>query len=127
MIDHMTYRVKNIATTKTFFSECLSPLGYRLAYEGSPEGTKILGFESAGKIDTWFVETDESKTTRKAHLAWLAPSRAAVDGFYQRALAAGGKCNGKPGPRPHYHEHYYGAFVIDPDGNNIEAVCHSPA
>jgi catechol 2,3-dioxygenase-like lactoylglutathione lyase family enzyme len=64
--------------------------------------------------------------TRGCHLCWAAPDRAAVDAFHAAALAAGGTDNGAPGLRPHYHAHYYGAFVLDPDGNNVEAVCHAP-
>jgi catechol 2,3-dioxygenase-like lactoylglutathione lyase family enzyme len=80
------------------------------------------------KIDTWLVDGPPPRAghgvTTSCHLAWLAPTRAAVDAFHAAALAAGGSDNGPPGLRPHYHPDYYGAFVIDPDGNNVEAVCH---
>jgi catechol 2,3-dioxygenase-like lactoylglutathione lyase family enzyme len=77
------------------------------------------------KMDTWFVDT--RPVSGPTHLCWRAASRAAVDAFHAAALAAGGQDNGAPGLRPHYHANYYGAFVIDPDGNNVEAVCHDPA
>jgi catechol 2,3-dioxygenase-like lactoylglutathione lyase family enzyme len=82
----------------------------------------MLGYAHNGKFDTWFVNS--RPVSGPTHICWRADSRATVDAFYAAALAAGGKDNGAPGLRPHYHEHYYGAFVLDPDGNNVEAVCH---
>ena len=125
MIDHMTFRVADIAATRTFYEKALAPLGYAAAYEGTHDGVHMVGFGRDGKTDTWFVETRPA--TSAVHIAWTAPSRAAVDAFHRAALDAGGRDNGPPGVRAHYHAHYYGAFVIDPDGNNIEAVCHAPA
>ncbi|MFY9185150.1 VOC family protein [Limnohabitans sp.] len=135
MIDHMTFRVSKIAQTKAFYAAALSPLGYQVAYEGF-HGCNVLGFAARTehdpeKIDTWFVDGPSPygghPVTIGCHLCWRAPSRDAVDAFYAAAIAAGGQDNGPPGLRPQYHLDYYGAFVIDPDGNNIEAVCHLPA
>ena len=136
MLDHMTFRVTDISRAKTFYSAVLAPLGYRLSFEGN-FGMNIIGFaypepaEADGqKTDVWFVDGPSPyggpAHTSGCHLAWRAASRAQVDAFYQAAIAAGGKDNGAPGLRPHYHANYYGAFVLDPDGNNIEAVCHLP-
>lgn len=136
MLDHMTFRVTDIARTKSFYSAALAPLGYTVCFEGKHD-SNILGFafpdpaEPDGKkVDTWFIDGPSPYSgppaTTGCHLAWRAASRAQVDAFYKAALAAGGKDNGPPGLRPHYHPNYYGAFVIDPEGNNIEAVCHLP-
>lgn len=136
MIDHMTFRVRDIARTKAFYAAALAPLGYTVAFEGF-YGSNILGLgypdaqePSGQKIDTWFLDGDSPyggpPATTGCHLCWRAPNRAAVDAFYAAAMAAGGRDNGAPGLRPDYHAHYYGAFVIDPEGNNIEAVCHLP-
>jgi catechol 2,3-dioxygenase-like lactoylglutathione lyase family enzyme len=125
MLDHMTLRVADIERTRTFYAAALAPLGYRLAFDQVHDGVRILGFGAGGKIDTWFV--DAAPASGGCHLAWQAPDRAAVDAFHAAALAAGGRDHGAPGLRPHYHADYYGAFVIDPDGNNVEAVCHRPS
>jgi catechol 2,3-dioxygenase-like lactoylglutathione lyase family enzyme len=136
VLDHMTFRVTDIARAKAFYSAALAPLGYSLSFEGN-FGGNILGFaypdpaEADGKkADVWFIDGPSPyggpPTTSGCHLAWRAQTRAQVDAFHAAALAAGGKDNGAPGLRPEYHAHYYGAFVIDPEGNNIEAVCHLP-
>ncbi|MGL4231210.1 MAG: VOC family protein [Casimicrobium sp.] len=133
MLDHMTFRVRDLTVARKFYEAALAPLGYKVAHEFEFDGQKMFGMSCAGPrgevTDTWFLSgaSDYSEPyTRGCHLAWSAPNRAAVDAFYVAAIAAGGKDNGKAGLRPHYHEHYYGAFVIDPDGNNVEAVCHRP-
>ena len=137
MLDHMTFRVRDIAVTKAFYAAALAPLGYTVAYEGSHDGSHMLGFGApdAGapkgvRVDTWFVDGPSPwhghPVSTGCHLCWRADSRAAVDAFHCAALRHGGKDNGAPGLRPHYHADYYGAFVIDPDGNNVEAVCHRP-
>lgn len=137
MLDHMTFRVADMARSKAFYSAVLAPLGYSLLFENSVDGANIVGFgqrEGAEhgdvKIDTWLVDAHsrhgQPATTSGCHLAWLAPSRQAVDALHVTALAAGGRDNGAPGVRAHYHAGYDGAFVIDPDGNNVEAVCHAP-
>jgi catechol 2,3-dioxygenase-like lactoylglutathione lyase family enzyme len=136
MLDHMTFRVTDIHRAKAFYSAVLAPLGYSVAYEGQ-HGANILGFSypdssepDGKKADVWFIDGPSPyggpPATAGCHLAWRAESRAQVDAFYRAALAAGAKDNGAPGLRSHYHPHYYGAFVIDPEGNNIEAVCHRP-
>jgi catechol 2,3-dioxygenase-like lactoylglutathione lyase family enzyme len=88
-------------------------------------GAVVLGLGVPPKPDFWLREG--APQTPRQHVAFRADSREMVDAFYQAALAAGGKDNGPPGLRPHYHEHFYGAFVHDPDGHNIEACCHKPA
>lgn len=135
MIDHMTFRVTDMHITKAFYESALAPLGYLLMFEGSHGDSHIVGFgqsKGAGAdgapIDTWFVDGASPcgghPVTTGCHLCWTAPDRIAVDAFYKAAMAAGGTDNGPPGLRPRYHAAYYAAFVIDPDGNNIEAVCH---
>ena len=119
-IDHITLDVRDYASSKQFYEQALKPLGYELVMEFGEAG----GFGESGKPDFWVSQRGEPTT---AHIALLAPDREAVDRFYEAAMAAGATDNGAPGLRPHYHENYYGAYVIDPDGNNIEAVCHSPA
>ena len=131
MIDHITLRVRDLAKTRAFYATVLAPLGYRLGYEATHDGVAMVGFGNdvpgAGfKIDTWFVDAP-APASAPTHLAWRAPTRAAVDAFHAAAMAAGAVNNGGPGVRAHYHANYYGAFVLDPDGNNIEAVCHAPA
>lgn len=134
MLDHMTFRVTDIGRAKAFYSAALAPLGYAVAYEGC-HGVNILGFSypepsepDGRKADVWFVDGPSPyggpAATSGCHLAWRAENRAQVDAFYREAIKAGGKDNGAPGLRPEYHPNYYGAFVIDPEGNNIEAVCH---
>jgi len=122
MIDHITVRVRNIEATLKFYSSALKPLGYTIGYDKTFEDARVVGLKRANTIDTWFIT--DSPPSGPLHIAWSADTRTAVDAFYSAAIAAGGKDNGKPGPRPHYGSSYYGAFVIDPDGNNIEAVCH---
>jgi catechol 2,3-dioxygenase-like lactoylglutathione lyase family enzyme len=131
MLDHMTFRVRDIAATRKFYEAALAPLGYKVAHEFSFGDQTMFGMSCDspdGEVtDTWFIagssEYDEP-VTRGCHLCWRAPNRSAVDAFYKAALAAGGRDNGAPGLRAHYHPNYYGAFVIDLEGNNIEAVCH---
>jgi catechol 2,3-dioxygenase-like lactoylglutathione lyase family enzyme len=138
MLDHMTFRVSDIARTKTFYTPVLATLGYCVAYEAEHNGSHMIGYgftdarvPGGMTIDTWFIDGPSPygghPVTTGCHLCWRAAHRAAVDAFYQAAIKQGGKDNGAPGVRAHYHPHYYGAFVIDPDGNNIEAVCHLPA
>jgi catechol 2,3-dioxygenase-like lactoylglutathione lyase family enzyme len=137
MLDHMTFRVRDIVRSQNFYTATLAPLGYKLAYEGEFAGSKYIGYgtvdeslPSGMKIDSWFMDGHSpyggNPVTTGCHLCWRANTRADVDAFYQAAISQGGKDNGAPGLRPHYHPHYYGAFVIDLDGNNIEAVCHLP-
>lgn len=126
MIDHTGIPVADFAKAKAFYDAALAPLGAKLLYmvpEQYTGGRKAGGY-GRDKPEFWLNEADETGQGR--HYAFAAASRAEVDAFHAAALAAGGKDNGKPGLRPHYHEHYYGAFVVDPDGNNVEAVCHKP-
>lgn len=120
MFDHVGFGVTNLARSKAFYLEALQPLGVTLAMEG-PYG---VGLGRNNKPSLWLSETKEKPT--HLHLALTAENRKQVDAFYAAALAAGGTDNGAPGLRPHYHPDYYGAFVIDPDGHNVEAVCHQP-
>ena len=128
MIDHIGFSVSDYQRAKAFYTRTLAPLGCTLIMEVEQETEKgflAAGFGANGKPDFWIG--GEGKLEKPVHVAITAASRAAVDEFYQAALAAGGTDNGAPGLRPHYHPNYYGAFVLDPDGHNIEAVCHAPA
>ena len=128
MIDHLGVVVRDHATSTAFYRAALAPVGY----------SKVVdvpgGFDGAGAT-TGFCHEDGSDVwiragappTAPLHLAFRASSRADVDAFHAAALAAGGRDNGAPGLRPKYHANYYGAYVLDPDGHNLEAVCHDPA
>src|SRR5919201_361540 len=120
MIDHVSVDVADYEASKAFYSAALQPLGYELLME---PGESVAGFGMQGKPDFWIVGGRPSGTT---HIAFVSPDRATVDAFFAAALGAGGRDNGAPGLRPQYHENYYGAYAHDPDGNNVEAVCHSP-
>ena len=120
MFDHIGFGVSDLAESKAFFLEALRPLGVSVVMEG-PYG---VGLGRDGKPTLWIHETTE--TPARLHIAIAAQTRAEVDAFHRAALAAGAKDNGAPGLRPHYHSSYYGAFVIGPDGHNVEAVCHKP-
>lgn len=128
ILDHISLSVTDYARAKAFFSAALAPLGITLTMEvpASLTGdTDAAGFGRDGKPELWISEGP--KTTPHLHIAFVADNRAAVNAFHKAALAAGAADNGPPGLRPHYHENYYGAFVLDADGHNIEAVCHRPA
>jgi catechol 2,3-dioxygenase-like lactoylglutathione lyase family enzyme len=128
MIDHTGLQMSKPAVSREFYTRALAPLGYTLLMEIPKEhtgGSVVLGFGVAPKPDFWLAEGAPNQP--RIHIAFRADNRKQVDEFYRAAIAAGGKDNGAPGPRPHYHENYYGAFVLDPDGHNIEAVCHTPA
>jgi catechol 2,3-dioxygenase-like lactoylglutathione lyase family enzyme len=125
MIDHTGVGVSDFARSRDFYVKALAPLGYTLLAEFSAAVTgsvDVAGFGEAPKPDFWVNHTPPNKPP--LHVAFRVRRRAQVDAFYQAALAAGGTDNGAPGPRAHYHPNYYGAFVLDPDGHNIEAVCH---
>jgi len=119
MIDHVGLTVKNLTASKQWYTRALAPLGYKLKYEF---GDSAAGLGSDSNDDLWLKSGDTASGS--VHVAFQAANRKAVDDFYAAAIAAGGKDNGAPGLRPHYHPDYYGAFVFDLDGNNIEAVCH---
>jgi catechol 2,3-dioxygenase-like lactoylglutathione lyase family enzyme len=127
MLDHVGFPVSDYERSKAFYLQALAPLGYVLIMEvGQTEiHSRAAGFGAGGKPDFWIG--GEGGLARALHVAIIAKDRATVDAFHRAALAAGGKDNGGPGLRPHYHPNYYGAFVRDPDGHNIEAVCHAPA
>jgi catechol 2,3-dioxygenase-like lactoylglutathione lyase family enzyme len=128
MIDHTGLDVSDAARSRRFYEEALAPLGYKVLIEVPIEftgGDTVLGFGVAPKADFWLHQGNPQ--TPRVHIAFHADSRAKVDAFYRAALAAGGKDNGPPGLRPQYHKDYYGAFILDPDGHNIEACCHAPA
>jgi catechol 2,3-dioxygenase-like lactoylglutathione lyase family enzyme len=125
MIDHTAVAVSDFEKSKAFYGSALRPLGYAMLMElpASVTGsTDVAGFGEPPKPDFWISKG--SPNTPPMHVAFRAASRAVVDAFYTAALGAGGADNGPPGPRAHYHPNYYGAFVLDPDGHNIEAVCH---
>jgi catechol 2,3-dioxygenase-like lactoylglutathione lyase family enzyme len=126
MIDHIGFSVSDYARAKAFYEQALAPLGYGLVMEVTAQetGALVAGFGRGGKPDFWIG--DEGRLELPVHVAFLADDRPTVNAFYRAAIAAGGKDNGAPGLRPHYHPNYYGAFVLDPDGHNIEAVCHAP-
>ena len=119
MIDHLGLPVSDLAKSRAFYEAALLPLGFRLLFEHPISG---LGFGRA-PMPSFFIRKGQPVTG--LHLAFSAPDREAVDAFHRAALAAGGRDNGAPRPRPEYHRGYYGAFVLDPDGHNVEAVCHT--
>jgi catechol 2,3-dioxygenase-like lactoylglutathione lyase family enzyme len=120
MIDHVSLEVSDYERSKSFYIGALEPLGYQLVMEFDGN---VAGFAPQGKPDFWLIGGSHSGST---HVAFAAADRTTVDAFHAAALAAGGKNNGAPGLRPQYHEHYYAAYAHDPDGNNVEAVCHLP-
>jgi catechol 2,3-dioxygenase-like lactoylglutathione lyase family enzyme len=121
MIDHIGMKVGDLARSRAFYEKALNPLGYTVVKEF---GSNAAGFGAEGKPSFWIG--GGRKGSGGVHIAFAAVDRASVDAFYEAALSAGGVDNGKPGVREQYHPHYYGAFVFDPDGNNVEAVCHRP-
>ncbi|WP_157015172.1 VOC family protein [Mesorhizobium xinjiangense] len=126
MIDHLGIAVSDFDRSKAFYDQAMAPLGASLLMMVPAEytdGVKVGGYGRDRPV-YWLHEVDEPGPGR--HIAFTARSRAEVDAFYRAALEAGGRDNGAPGLRPHYHADYYGAFVFDPDGNNVEAVCHAP-
>ncbi len=120
MFDHIGFGVTNYDASKSFFQRALEPLGVGVVMEGEYG----LGIGPKGKPSLWLYQSSEKPA--QLHLAFTAETRKQVQDFYRAALEAGGKDNGAPGLRPHYHANYYGAFVIGPDGHNVEAVCHKP-
>lgn len=130
MIDHTGLTVSDYARSRDFYQRVLAPLGYAVVMEVTEKETGPGGYQGCcfgppGKPAFWVGNGAHVSTG--THVAFEAPNRAAVDAFYAQALAAGATDNGPPGIRAHYHPNYYGAFVRDADGNNIEAVCHAPA
>jgi len=129
VLDHIGFSVSDLARSRAFYEKALAPLGIGKIMELSAEQTGSgghAGFGEGGKPYFWIGDRADSVLKGSMHVAFAAASRAAVDAFHRAALAAGGQDNGAPGLRPHYHSSYYGAFVLDPDGHNVEAVCHLP-
>ena len=128
MIDHIGIGVRNHASSRAFYLRALAPLGIGVVMEVSRAQSGLpydsTGFGAHGKPFFWI---GEGNIDRPVHFAFVADTRARVDAFYAAALAAGAADNGAPGIRAHYHPNYYGAFVIDLNGINLEAVCHEPA
>lgn len=117
MIDHISIYVASLEEARPKYEATLKPLGYEIL----AEFPGVIGMGVSPKPDTWIAEEEKRAP---AHIAFRATNHAMVDAFYAAGIAAGFKDNGAPGPRPQYHENYYGAFLLDTDGNNIEAVCH---
>jgi catechol 2,3-dioxygenase-like lactoylglutathione lyase family enzyme len=126
MIDHITFGVADFGRSTAFYDRALAPLGIRRLFDVPKEHTGGVEVTGYGDQRPWFWIAEEDATRGKLHVALAAGSRAAVDAFHREAVAAGGRDNGAPGLRPYYHPDYYGAFVLDPDGHNLEAVCHAP-
>jgi catechol 2,3-dioxygenase-like lactoylglutathione lyase family enzyme len=122
MFDHVKFGVSDYAASKAFFIAALEPLGLTVGGEGTPE----YGIELCLRDDTSLCLFKTTEKPAHLHVAFVAENRSQVDAFYEAAMSAGGKDNGSPGLRPKYHANYYAAFVIGPDGHNIEAVCHRP-
>jgi len=121
MIDHVVFWVTDMARSKAFYDRALVPLGIKRI---TGDDHAFAGYGVPGKGDFWIGPAKEPPTG--THVAFATPDRATVHAFYDAAIAAGGRDNGKPGLRPQYAPTYYGAFVLDPDGHNIEAVCYAP-
>ena len=122
MIDHLTLSSANYPVSKLFYQKALAPLGYQLVKEF---GDDVAGFGIGERLDFWLAN-DRQATRPVFHLAFVAETREQVNQFYREALAHGGSDNGAPGLRVKHGPHYYAAFVLDPDGQNIEAVCRRP-
>ena len=128
MLDHIGFAVSDFVSARAFYVAALAPLGIEVQMEVTAEQTGAgahAGFGTDGKPFLWIGDGEALRGP--LHVALTAATREQVDAFYRAALAAGGTDNGAPGLRPHYHPNYYGAFVLDADGNNIEAVCHVAA
>jgi catechol 2,3-dioxygenase-like lactoylglutathione lyase family enzyme len=128
MLDHVGFAVSDAERSRAFYEAALGPIGIILIATVTPEQTEAggtaHGFGSKGKPYFWIG--DNERVGEGTHVAFAVENRTLVDAYYAAAMAAGGRDNGAPGLRPQYHPDYYGAFVLDPDGNNIEAVCHRP-
>ena len=128
MLDHIGIAISDIRRSEAFYAIALAPLNISKLYEYGPgktdSGGTAIGFGNDMKPFFWIG--DKERVGEGTHVAFTAPDRASVDAFYKAAIAAGGRDFGAPGLRPKYHPNYYGAFVLDPDGINVEAVCHLP-
>jgi catechol 2,3-dioxygenase-like lactoylglutathione lyase family enzyme len=129
MINHLSIDVSDLKKSGHFYDKALEPLGYKKLMETPEEfeGCLCLGWGGGSETSFYsFYINEGSRIEPPFHIAFQADSREKVDEFYKAALAAGGEDNGKPGLRPEYNENYYAAFVLDPDGHNVEAVCRAP-
>jgi catechol 2,3-dioxygenase-like lactoylglutathione lyase family enzyme len=128
ILDHVGFGVSDYTRAKAFYTAALAPLGITLVMEVGPEQTPgrvwACGFGKGGKPEFWIGS--DGQTSPPMHIAFVVDSRAEVRAFYDAALRAGGRDNGAPGLRTQYHPSYFGAFVLDLDGHNVEAVCHTP-
>ncbi len=122
MFDHVKFGVRDFALSKAFYLRALEPIGVTAVTDWPPDGAELS--QPSGIASLCIYQTEEKPA--HLHIAFMAESRQQVDAFYSAALGAGGQCNGPPGLRPQYSGKYYAAFVIDPDGHNIEVVCHEP-
>ena len=126
MIDHITFEITDFARSTDFYDQAFAPLGVRRLFDVPDEHSGGVAVTGYGDERPWFWIAEQDATRGKLHVALGASSRDLVDAFHQAALRAGGRDYGPPGLRPHYHPTYYAAFVLDPDGHNIEVVCHAP-
>lgn len=127
MLDHLGFPVADYRRSRSFYERALAPLDFGVVMEVDREttgGYEGCGFGPPGRPMFWVGKADGDAPAGGLHIAFTAKTRAQVDAFYAEAIAAGGRDNGAPGVRTQYHPNYYGAFVIDPDGHNVEAVCH---
>ena len=122
MFDHVKFGVSDYPASRAFYLEALRPLGVTVATDWPPDGVELS--QPNGKVSLCLYRTEEKPA--HLHIAFVAENRQQVEDFHRAAIEAGGKDNGAPGLRAHYHANYFAAFVIDPDGHNIEAVCHKP-
>jgi catechol 2,3-dioxygenase-like lactoylglutathione lyase family enzyme len=126
VLDHITFGVADLDGAIAFYDQALAPLGLTRLMSVTAERSGGAAFAGYGDSRPFFWIGNGAASKGALHVAFTASDRATVDAFYKAALAAGGRDNGAPGVRPHYHADYYGAFVLDPEGRNIEAVCHAP-
>ncbi|MFC4161490.1 VOC family protein [Chitinimonas lacunae] len=130
MLDHLGIYASDFERSKLFYRAVLGAIGYKPLHEMTARDTGLVPLIGFGveHADFWLGGSSAARpvTCGSLHIAFRVKNRAGVEAFYQAALKVGGRDNGKPGLRPEYHPHYYGAFVLDPDGHNIEAVCHEP-
>lgn len=121
-LDHVAFQVTDLAKMKAFYEKALAPLGMKVGYEAAGAA---VGFGDGTGFPSLFLLKGDALTKPRVHVALRAKNRAAVKAFYDAAMAAGATDHGAPGTREHYHAHYYGAFILDPEGHNLEAVTHA--
>ena len=126
MFSHVTLGVSNLARSRSFYDKVLEPLGLVCKAAGDDHVAYRVGSDPTTFWILLPFDNKRASAGNGTHIAFLAPNRGSVDEFHRQALAAGGSDEGAPGPRPHYHAHYYGAYIRDPDGNKLQACCHRP-